>query len=130
VYPALRGVPVAYDWTGPIDCVPEHVPVFDQLAACPNILYGMGYNGTGIAQTPIGGRILASLALERDDNWSRSGLVGIARRKALPPEPFRFAGAKLVGAAVRRKNSAELVNETPDPVTRAIVRLMPGASEH
>jgi glycine/D-amino acid oxidase-like deaminating enzyme len=130
VYPELRGVPVEYDWSGPIDCVPEHVPVFDALRDHPNVLYGIGFNGTGIAQTPIGGSILASLALERDDRWSNSGLVGIRRRSTLPPEPFRYLGAKVVRAAIRRKNAAEIRNETPDPVTRAIVRLMPGASEH
>jgi glycine/D-amino acid oxidase-like deaminating enzyme len=130
VYPELRGVPVDYDWSGPIDCVPDHVPVFDHLQGCPNILYGMGYNGTGIAQTPIGGSILASLALERDDRWSNSGLVGIDRRSALPPEPFRYLGAKIVRAAIRRKNDAEIRNASPDAITRAVVRLMPGASEH
>ena len=92
VYPQLRGIAVDYDWSGPIDCVPEHVPVFDHLRRSPNILYGMGFNGTGIAQTPIGGSILASLALERDDRWSNSGLVGVERRSTLPPEPFRYIG--------------------------------------
>ncbi len=130
VYPALRGVPIEYDWAGPIDCVPEHVPVFDRLRRHPNVFYGIGFNGTGIAQTPIGGRILASLALERDDRWSRSGLVGIDRRRTLPPEPFRYIGAKLVRAAIRRKNEVEIRNETPDPLTRLALRLMPGAREH
>ncbi len=130
VYPQLRGVAVDFDWSGPIDCVPEHVPVFDHLRRSPNIVYGIGFNGTGIAQTPIGGSILASLALERDDRWSNSALVGIGRRSALPPEPFRYVGAKIVRAAVRRKNDAEIRNRRPDAVTRAVVRLMPGASEH
>ena len=130
VYPQLRGIAVDYDWSGPIDCVPEHVPVFDHLRRSPNILYGMGFNGTGIAQTPIGGNILASLALERDDRWSNSALVGVERRSTLPPEPFRFVGAKVVRAAVRRKNDAEIRNRRADPLTRAVVRLMPGASEH
>lgn len=130
VYPALRGVPVEYDWAGPIDCVPEHVPVFDRLRSHPNIFFGMGFNGTGIAQTPIGGRILASLALERKDRWSESGLVGLARRSILPPEPFRYIGAKLVGHAIRRKNEVEIRNGMPDVMTRLTLRLMPGASEH
>ena len=131
VYPALRGVPIEYDWAGPIDCVPEHVPVFDHLRGHPNIFYGMGFNGTGIAQTPIGGRILASLVLERRDRWSGSGLVGSARRQTLPREPFRYAGAKLVRAAIRRKNATEIINQRPDALTRLVLRLMPGgAREH
>lgn len=130
VYPSLRGVPIEYDWAGPIDCVPEHVPVFDHLRAHPNILFGMGFNGTGIAQTPIGGRILASLALERRDRWSGSGLVGLARRRTLPPEPFRYLGAMLVRRAVRRKNEAEIRNQIPGSFTRLVLRLMPGSGEH
>ena len=129
VYPTLRGVPIEYDWAGPIDCVPEHVPVFDHLRAQPNIYYGMGFNGTGIAQTPIGGRILASLALERQDRWSTSGLVGLARRRTLPPEPFRYLGARLVRSAVRRKNEAEIRNQSAGPLTRLALRLMPGSGE-
>ena len=130
VYPELRDAAIAHDWAGPIDCVPEHVPVFGSLSGLPNVFFGMGYNGTGIAQTPIGGRILASLVLGRDDRWSRSGLVGLSRRTTLPSEPFRYAGAKLVRAAIRRKNAAEIRNGTTGPITRAMLRLLPGSSEH
>lgn len=127
VYPSLRDVPIDYDWSGPIDCVPEHVPVFDHLRDHPNIFFGMGFNGTGIAQTPIGGRILASLVLERQDRWSSSGLVGIDRRSSLPPEPLRYIGAKLVRMAVRRRNDAEIRNEAPDRLTRLISEFKPGS---
>jgi glycine/D-amino acid oxidase-like deaminating enzyme len=126
VYPTLRGVPVEYDWSGPIDCLPEHVPVFDRLHRHANIFFGMGFNGTGIAQTPVGGRILASLVLERKDRWSSSGLVGIDRRLSLPPEPFRYLGAKLVRTAIRRRNDAEIGNATPGIVTRFVSGFTPG----
>lgn len=126
VYPMLRDVPIEYDWAGPIDCVPEHVPVFGHLRGHPNIFYGMGFNGTGIAQTPVGGRILASLALERKDRWSESGLVGIERRRTLPPEPFRYMGARLVRHAIRRINEAEIRNRRPDGLSRLLSRLQPG----
>ncbi|MER9105663.1 FAD-binding oxidoreductase [Mesorhizobium sp. M0618] len=126
VYPSLRGVAIEYDWSGPIDCVPEHVPVFDHLRDHPNIFYGMGFNGTGIAQTPIAGRILASLVLERKDRWSASGLVGIERRMSLPPEPLRYLGARLVRAAVRHKNEAEIGNRKAGRITNLLAALKPG----
>jgi len=126
VYPTLASVPIDHDWCGPIDCTPEHVPVFDHLQGHPNIFFGMGFNGTGIAQTPVAGRILASLVLERDDRWSRSGLVGLRRRSTLPPEPFRYLGARLVRAAIRRRNDLEIRNEKPDWLTRKISELKPG----
>jgi glycine/D-amino acid oxidase-like deaminating enzyme len=130
VYPQLRDVPVEYDWAGPIDCVPEHVPVFGALSDRPNILFGIGFNGTGIAQTPVGARILASLVLERKDRWSQSGLVGLARRKTLPPEPFRTLGGRLLRHAVRRQNDAEILNRRPDLFSRVAMRFLPGAGEH
>ncbi len=130
VYPALGDVNAEYDWTGPIDCTPEHIPVFDHLRDHPNIFFGMGFNGTGIAQTPVGGRILASLVLERDDRWSRSGLVGLARRTSLPPEPFRYIGGKLVRAAIRRRNAAEIRNRETDIVTRYVSGLTPRSRLH
>ena len=90
------------------------------------IFFGMGFNGTGIAQTPVGGRILASLALERKDRWSQSALVGLERRSALPPEPARYFGAKLVRMAIRRRNAVEIRNEQPGFVVRAISDWKPG----
>jgi len=127
VYPALRDVKIDHDWAGPIDCVPEHVPVFDHLRDHPNIFFGMGFNGTGIAQTPIGGRILASLVLERKDRWSSSGLVGLKRRMTLPPEPFRYLGGRLVRAAIRRKNDIEIRNQRADALTNWLASLTPGS---
>jgi glycine/D-amino acid oxidase-like deaminating enzyme len=129
VYPSLRNLPIEYDWTGPIDCVPEHIPVFGPLDGHPNIVFGMGFNGTGIAQTPVAGRILASLALERKDRWSQSGLVGLKRRSTLPPEPARFLGGKLVRLAIRRRNAAEIRNEQPGFLTRAVSDWKPGRKQ-
>jgi glycine/D-amino acid oxidase-like deaminating enzyme len=125
VYPELKGVPVLHDWSGPIDCTAEHLPVFGHLKDHANIFYAMGFNGTGIAQAPVAGRIMASLVLNRDDAWSRCGLVGIARRTRLPPEPLRYVGARLVRRAVRRKNDLEIVGRKPDPVTRFLAGLAP-----
>jgi len=125
VYPRLKGVAVEYDWSGPIDCTAEHLPVFDRLKDHPNIFYAVGFNGTGIAQTPVAGRIMASLVLGVDDKWSRCGLVGIERRTKLPPEPLRYVGAKIVRRAIRRKNDAEILNRKPDRITRFLASLAP-----
>jgi glycine/D-amino acid oxidase-like deaminating enzyme len=125
VYPQLAGVPVLHDWTGPIDCTAQHLPVFDHLKEHPNIFYVMGFNGTGIAQAPVAGRIMASLVLGRDDAWSRCGLVGIKGRTRLPPEPLRYVGARVVRRAIRRKNDLELLNRKPDRITRFLAGLAP-----
>ena len=125
VYPQLKNVPILYDWSGPIDCTTQHLPVFDHLKQHPNIFYALGFNGTGIAQTPVAGRIMASLVLGRDDKWSRCGLVGIEKRTKLPPEPVRYIGAKIVRRAIRKKNDIEILNRVPGTFTRFLASLAP-----
>ncbi|MCW0001026.1 FAD-binding oxidoreductase [Pararhizobium sp. YC-54] len=125
VYPQLKDVPVLHDWSGPIDCTAQHLPVFGHLKDHANIFYAMGFNGTGIAQAPVAGRIMASLILSRDDAWSRCGLVGIGSRTRLPSEPLRYVGARLVRRAIRRKNDLEIIGRKPDPVTRFLAGLAP-----
>lgn len=126
VYPDLRDVAVDHDWTGPIDCTGAHLPVFGHLAGQPDVFFGVGFNGTGIAQTPVAGRILASLVLGRDDRWSRSGLVGLHRRRALPPEPLRTLGGRVVRRAIRIRNDAEIANQEPGRLVRWLSGLRPG----
>ncbi|WYK07073.1 FAD-dependent oxidoreductase (plasmid) [Cereibacter sphaeroides f. sp. denitrificans] len=126
VYPELRGARIVADWSGPIDCSAAHLPVFGSLTGEPDILFGVGFNGTGIAQTPVAGRILASLVLGRDDRWSRSGLVGLGRRQRLPPEPVRSLGARLVRRAIRIRNDLEIENRSPGPLVRWLSSLTPG----
>ena len=125
VYPQLKDVPILYDWSGPIDCTAEHLPVFGRLKDHADIFYAVGFNGTGIAQAPVAGRIMASLVLGRDDVWSRCGLVGIDKRTRLPPEPLRYVGAKVVRGAIRRKNDLEIRNRKPGRTTRFLAGLAP-----
>ena len=126
VYPELRDTAVTHDWSGPIDCMAEHLPVFGHLKGQPNIFFGVGFNGTGIAQTPVAGRILASLVLGRSDRWSRCGLVGLDRRTPLPPEPIRYLGARVVRHAIRLRNDAEILNKSPGWLVRFLSDLKPG----
>lgn len=126
LFPSLRDVAITHDWSGPIDCVAEHLPVFGRLSGQPDIHFGVGFNGTGIAQAPVAGRILASLVLGHDDEWSRSGLVGLGRRTTLPPEPIRYLGARLVRHAIRQCNDAEIQNRQPNALVRWLSAQTPG----
>jgi glycine/D-amino acid oxidase-like deaminating enzyme len=130
VYPSLRDVKIDYDWTGPIDCVPSHVPQLGHLDGQPNVYYAIGWNGTALAQIPACSHIVASMLLEADDVWGRSRLIDQPHPQSLPPEPVRYLGANAVRIAVNRKNSAEIHDQRPDLLTRALVALMPGSSEH
>lgn len=125
VYPELAGVRIEHDWTGAIDCVASHVPLVGTLRGDDNILYCVGWNGTGLAQIPAVSRILASRLLALEDEWKDCLFARQTRRKRLPPEPIRFIGGTVVGRAVARMNELEITGRRPDPVTRGLVGLMP-----
>ncbi|SFJ74197.1 NAD(P)/FAD-dependent oxidoreductase [Celeribacter neptunius] len=127
VYPELANLSVTHDWAGPVDCMVEHLPVFGEMEDAPGLFYGVGFNGTGIAQTPVAGHILASLVLGADDKWSRSGLVGLTRRTALPPEPLRYLGARVVRHAICKRNDLEIQNKKVGWINRKISELAPSA---
>ena len=128
VYPSLRDVAVARDWSGPIDRTPNSLPVFGRLGGRPHIVYGVGWSGNGVAPSVLGGRILASLAVGRDDDWSRHPLVGRSAGR-FPPEPVRFFGAHIVRAAVSRKEAAENRDRKPSRIAVALSRFAPSGLE-
>ncbi len=124
LYPALASVPVATSWAGPIDRTVTGLPFFGPLGGRPEILAGVGYSGVGVCQSLLGGRILASLALERDDEWSAAGLVR-GPAGTFPPEPVRLVGGILVRSAVTRKERAEDAGRTAGRLTLALASLAP-----
>ena len=123
VYPWLTGRPMAASWAGPIDRTIDGFPFFCELGR-EDLICGAGYSGNGVVPTVLGGRILASMALGRDDEWSRCGLV---RRPAsgIPPEPVRYIGGSLVRGAVARKERAEDAELPPSVLDRGLTRLAP-----
>lgn len=123
-YPRLADVPVAAGWTGPIDRSRTGLPFFGPLEGRPDLLVGVGYSGDGVGPSYLGGRILSSLALGRDDEWSGSGVVGLPGLR-FPPEPFRFLGGHVVRRAIERKERLEDSGRRPDALTRGLVRLAP-----
>ena len=108
LYPELGSVPIARSWAGPIDRSTTGLPRFGRLQADERISYAVGYSGHGVGASALGGRILASLALRRDDDWSRLGaLLSKADNGRFPPEPARYFFGSLVRSAVARKERAE-----------------------
>jgi glycine/D-amino acid oxidase-like deaminating enzyme len=122
--PYAEGVEVTHTWGGPIDRTVDGAPIFGRLPGRIPIVYAVGYSGNGVAPSMTAGKILASSALGRDDEWSGSGLNrAVAGR--FPPEPIRYFGGFVVRAAVRRKESREDVGRSVDPLTRRIAGLAP-----
>jgi glycine/D-amino acid oxidase-like deaminating enzyme len=103
--PGLAGVRVERAWGGPIDVSADHLPFF-RTRPDTRIHYGAGYSGHGVGPAWLGGRILASLALGADDEWTRSPLA-TRQVPRLPPEPFRRVGGGLVRWAIMTCEAAE-----------------------
>jgi len=115
-YPTLGDIPVTHRWSGAVDRSRTNTLVFGALDGNPNVRYGVGYSGTGVAPSLIGGRILASSVLERTDEWSSTRL-NTGPAVLYPPEPARFFGGLLVRAATRiKEENEERVEDTPAPV--------------
>jgi putative aminophosphonate oxidoreductase len=123
-YPALSDVGADASWTGPIDRTQTGIPFFWRLGGREDLAYGVGFSGNGVGPSVLAGRVLASMALGRRDEWSESPLVRAPRRD-FPPEPIRYVGGQLVRAAVAAKDRAEDAGREPGVVTRVLASFAP-----
>ena len=124
IYPALRDVPITHTWTGPIDRSETNSPFFGHLDRNPDILYGVGYSGTGVGPSYLGGRVLASTALERHDEWQDSP-INRGPRSLYPYDPVRYFGGNVVRSAVLRKEADLDADRDSGLVVRFLNRFVP-----
>jgi putative aminophosphonate oxidoreductase len=110
ILPSAAGAEITHAWAGPVARTRDGLPVFGRIAE--GVVHGGGYSGNGVGPSWVGGRILASLALGREDEWSGCGLVHPPVR-TFPPEPIRYVGGRLVREAVRRMEAAEDAGREP-----------------
>ena len=111
-----------------IFCTPNSLPLLGRLGGREHIVYGVGWSGNGVGPSVVGGKILASLALGREDEWSRHPLVGRSVGR-FPPEPIRYVGAHVVRAAVAAKERAEMRGDRPSRIAVQLARLAPAGLE-
>ena len=122
LYPMLTDLPITHRWAGPIDRSRSGTLIFGRLADHPNISYGIGYSGTGVAQSLMGGKILASTVLERRDEWSESRL-NQGPLALYPPDPVRFFAGLGVRAAVSHCEAEEERGIKPNPLLKTVSRI-------
>ncbi len=83
---------------------PTFLPFFTS-ARRGDLHAGLGFSGHGLTSTKLGGKILASLALGVDDQWSRMPVAGPPRALVPPPLP-RWPLVKSVAWARQTGNEA------------------------
>lgn len=94
-----------------------------RLAPLVGTRRGHGYSGTGVGPACLGGRILSALATGgRDDPVLGLPLVG-ARYRRVPPEPFRYLGARVIRDAIAAREQRDDVGRASPRVLRELVRL-------
>lgn len=123
-YPKLDGVGIARTWSGAVDYSSDSMPFFGRLGESARVHYGVGFSGNGVGPSYLAGKILASLALGRDDEWATSPLIRTPAT-ILPREPVRFLGGALVRAAIRAKEASEDREEAPSVLARRLSLLDP-----
>jgi hypothetical protein len=90
------------------------------------VLYGVGFSGNGVAPTLVGAKILASTALDRQDEWAQTPL-NRGPYSHFPPDPARFFGGILIRAALEREEAAEDAGQPAPALVQAIANLAPAS---
>jgi glycine/D-amino acid oxidase-like deaminating enzyme len=119
IFPALADRRITHAWGGPIDVSPSHVPQIGTLPGAP-VHFAFGYTGNGVGPSHLAGRILASLAVDRRDAWTRLPIVDSGPGAFVPPEPLAWLGGSVVRSALVHRERVEEEGGRADPLTRAI----------
>ncbi|MYU24145.1 FAD-binding oxidoreductase [Streptomyces sp. SID8352] len=118
LFPDLRDVPVDMMWTAPVEYAVTSVPFAGWLRSVPGVCYATGYSGDGVGPSKLMAKVLASLVLGTDDEWSGSALAR-PPGGSIPGEPLRYAGSRVALAAQRALEGREDRGAfVPGPVRR------------
>ncbi len=120
-FPGIEGRRITHAWGGPIDVSPTHLPVVVPLAG-GRAFAAAGYTGNGVGPSHMVGRTLASLALDRRDEYSRLEIVDPSPQR-VPPEPFHWIGGSAIHAGIMSKEQAEGEGRTPAKLASALAKV-------
>jgi glycine/D-amino acid oxidase-like deaminating enzyme len=120
-FPGIEGRRITHAWGGPIDVSPTHLPVVVPLSG-GRAFAAAGYTGNGVGPSHMIGRTLASLALDRRDEYSRLPLVDPSPQR-VPPEPFHWIGGSAIHAGIMSKERAEGEGRQPSKVSSALAKV-------
>src|SRR4051812_5797460 len=121
IFPALAGRRIEHAWGGPIDVSPTRMAQYRPLPG-GRVHAGFGFTGNGVGPTPLGGLILAAMALDAREPQMRLCLVEPDAGR-FPPEPLRLAGGAAIRAAMVRQDDLADEGRAADPVTTFVASL-------
>ena len=118
LFPMLAAVRLDDAWGGPIDITADRFPEIGSTHG-GRVLYAHGFAGNGVGPARLAGRILTARIVGSDDPVGRLPLFG-RRQRFLPPEPFRYLGAKAIRDALIRQDDALDAGRRPALLTRLV----------
>ena len=121
-YPSLKNTKITKSWNGPSERTKTGFPFFGYHPKNKNISYAFGYSGNGVLTCYVGGEILSSMALEEQNEWTKSNFCK-GPLKMFPPEPFRWLGAMVIRNAVRRKEKNQEIGKNPLWIDKQLAKL-------
>ena len=122
LFPQLADVRFERAWSGPMDMTRTSLPFFVS-AHGGALVAGLGFSGHGLTSTRLGGRILASLALGVEDEWTNLPVVG-PPPALVPPEPVRWPLVRLSEWGFERGDRAQERGRRRGLISRAVALAM------
>ncbi len=92
-FPMLEGVKVDYAWSGPIGLT-TRMAVHYQRYHGGDMIYAGGYSGFGVTATRFGARVGLAILDNKDTPETKLKFAN-SLPSYIPPEPFRWIGAKI-----------------------------------
>jgi glycine/D-amino acid oxidase-like deaminating enzyme len=121
LFPMLADVRLDDAWGGPIDITADRFPEIGAQHG-GRVLYAHGFAGNGVGPARLAGRILAARIAGGTDPIADLPLFG-RRQRILPPEPFRYLGARAIREALINQDDALDAGRRPGLLTRLVASL-------
>lgn len=118
LFPMLGSVRFDDAWGGPIDITADRFPEIGSQHG-GKVLYAHGFAGNGVGPARLAGRVLAAQIAGGNDPIASLPLFG-RRQRLLPPEPFRYLGARAIREALIRRDDALDRSRRPRLLTRVV----------
>jgi glycine/D-amino acid oxidase-like deaminating enzyme len=118
LFPMLADVRIEDAWGGPIDITADRFPELGSREG-GRVLYAHGFAGNGVGPARLAGRMLAARLAGGGDPIASLPIFG-RRQRFLPPEPFRFVGARAIREALIQRDDALDAGRRPGPHTRLV----------
>jgi glycine/D-amino acid oxidase-like deaminating enzyme len=121
LFPMLANVRIDDAWGGPIDITADRFPEIGSREG-GRVLYAHGFAGNGVGPARLAGRMLAARLAGGADPIAFLPIFGRGQR-FLPPEPFRYVGARAIREALIRQDDALDAGRRPGLLTRLVAAL-------